>query len=159
MTMEISLLSWDQFFLSICYVCAKRSKDPHTQVGSCIVNWKKEIVATGYNGLPRGLVDDPVIWKTRVGSLIDQKYTYVVHAEMNAIMSANCRLDGCVLYTTLLPCYVCAKLIVQAGIKTVYYAQNKYPDSEDVTAACAILQQAQVSLVKMSELQITVKNA
>ena len=82
-------ISWSQYFMEIAKLSAKRSKDPSTQVGACIVNSENKIVGIGYNGFPNGINDDELSW-SREGDYLDTKYPYVCHAEMNAIM--NCTM-------------------------------------------------------------------
>lgn len=72
--------------MSLALLAAQRSKDPSTQVGSCIVDENHIIVGVGYNGFPRGMDDLP--WE-REGPFLDTKYPYVCHAEMNAILNTN----------------------------------------------------------------------
>ncbi|WHQ36361.1 dCMP deaminase family protein [Spiroplasma sp. SV19] len=148
-------LSWDDFFLSVAHVCAMRSKDPHTQVGSCVVNALGQIIATGYNGLPRGLNDDEFPW-ARDGEYLETKYPYVAHAELNAILSARTNLENCRIYTTLFPCAECTKIIIQAGIKEVIYDDDKYVDSDDNKAAKRMFKQAQVKYRLLPVINVTV---
>ena len=120
-------LPWEDYFMNIAYLSAMRSKDPSTQVGACIVNPDKRIVAIGYNGFPRGISDDNFPWARKADDPLDTKYPYVCHAEMNAIMNKNSEsLKNCDMYVTLFPCNECAKLIIQSGIKRVMYASDKY---------------------------------
>ena len=72
--------------MGIAMLAAKRSKDPNTQVGACIVSPDNIIISTGYNGMPKGCSDDEYPWD-REGSAT--KYPYVVHAELNAVLNAN----------------------------------------------------------------------
>ena len=148
-------LSWDDFFLSVAHVCAMRSKDPHTQVGSCVVNQIGQIIATGYNGLPRGLNDDEFPW-ARDGEYLDTKYPYVAHAELNAILSARTNLENCRIYTTLFPCAECAKIIIQAGIKEIIYDDDKYVGSDDNKAAKRMFDQAHVSYRSLPVINVIV---
>ena len=74
-------ISWDEYFMGIAMLAARRSKDPNTQVGACIVSQDNIILSTGYNGMPKGCSDDEYPWE-REG--IDTKYPYVVHAELMA---------------------------------------------------------------------------
>jgi len=69
-------LSWDEYFMAIAFVVAKRSKDPNTKVGACIVNEDKRIVGTGYNGMPNGCSDDDFPWSRTGESELDKKYLY-----------------------------------------------------------------------------------
>ena len=128
-------LSWDEYFMSIAILSAKRSKDPSTQVGACIVNNDKRILSMGYNGMPRCCSDDEFPWDKNENPL-ESKYLYVCHAELNAIL--NCHsgtVRGCTCYTTLFPCNECAKAIIQSGIAEVVFMEDKYSDSDSVIAS------------------------
>ncbi|WP_381415027.1 dCMP deaminase family protein [Spiroplasma endosymbiont of Anurida maritima] len=149
-------LSWEQFFISVAHVCALRSKDPNTQVGACVVNDINQIIATGYNGLPRGLSDDDFPWN-REGDYLDTKYPYVIHAELNAILSARTNLQNCSIYVTLFPCSGCSKLIIQSGIKNVIFSDDKYADTSDNLAAKKLLTAANVKFRKAKKIKITVE--
>lgn len=127
-------LNWEEYFISIAQVCALRSKDPNTQVGVVIVNQRKEIVSTGYNGLPWGLSDDTYPYE-REGNWLETKYPYVIHAEANAIIHAHQNCEGFTLYTTLFPCHECAKLIIQCGVKQIFYSSDKYHEKPETIAA------------------------
>ena len=117
-------ISWDEYFMGVAMLAARRSKDPNTQVGACIVSPDNIIVSTGYNGMPKGCSDDEYPW-ARDGE--DTKYPYVVHAELNAILNASGRdLRGSRIYVALFPCNECAKAIIQSGIKEVVYLSDKY---------------------------------
>lgn len=110
-------LSWREYFVGVANLSAKRSKDPHTQVGAVIVDKDNRIISTGYNGLPRTMNDTSFDWKDR-----EWKHKFVIHAEMNAILNAHGKdLRGATLYCTMIPCQNCAKLIAQSGITKVYY--------------------------------------
>ena len=68
------IINWDEYFMSIAFLSSLRSKDPNTQVGACIVNPEKKIVAIGYNGFPRGCSDDELPWDRNAESKYDTKY-------------------------------------------------------------------------------------
>ena len=120
-------INWDEYFMGIAMLAARRSKDPSTQVGACIVSPDNIIISTGYNGMPKGCSDDEFPWE-RTGE--ETKYPYVVHAELNAILNANGRdLRGSRIYVALFPCNECAKAIIQSGIKEVLYLSDKYKDT------------------------------
>ncbi|MDD4012244.1 MAG: dCMP deaminase family protein [Sphaerochaetaceae bacterium] len=149
MDKRIDYISWDEYFMGVAILSAKRSKDPNTQVGACIVNSDKKIVGVGYNGFPSGCCDDELPW-SRQGSWLDTKYPYVCHAELNAILNSISRdLRGCTLYVDLFPCNECAKAIIQSGISRVLYLKNKYPESDSVVASTRMLNQAGVELVQL----------
>lgn len=127
-------ISWDNYFMGVAQLAAKRSRDLNTQVGACIVKGKN-IIATGYNGMPR-TCDECGLPTGREGNWLDTKYPYVVHAEMNAILNApTTKLDGCKIYVTLYPCCECAKAILQSGIKEVYYLEDKHPEQDTFKAS------------------------
>ncbi|MCR5178476.1 MAG: dCMP deaminase family protein [Lachnospiraceae bacterium] len=119
-------ITWDEYFMGVAVLSGYRSKDPNTQVGCCIVSNDNKILSMGYNGLPVGCGDDDFPWD-REGEMLDTKYPYVVHSELNAILNyRGGSLEGAKLYVSLFPCNECAKAIIQAGIKTVVYDSDKY---------------------------------
>ena len=139
-------ISWDEYFMGVALLAAKRSKDPNTQVGACIVDDKNVIISTGYNGLPIGCSDDEFPWN-RDGEV--NKYPFVVHAELNAILNANGRdMHGAKVYVALFPCNECAKAIIQAGIKEVIYLSDKYADTPATKASKLMLTTAGVKLTQ-----------
>lgn len=108
------ILKWDIRFLELAKLISTWSKDPSTQVGAVITNGIK-VVSIGYNGLPASVRDDPELLNNR-----EEKYKYIIHGEMNAILTAKCDLSGCTLYTyPFLPCTNCASMTIQTGIKRV----------------------------------------
>ena len=127
-------ISWEYYFMEIAKLSARRSKDPNTQVGACIVNCDNKIVGIGYNGLPKGCSDDLFPWGNDNKDILLTKYPYVVHAEANAIINASLKVSGARIYTTLFPCNECMKLLIQSGIKEVIYLSDKYSTS-DMTKA------------------------
>ena len=128
-------LSWDEYFMGIAMLSAQRSKDPSTQVGACIANSDHKILSVGYNGMPIGCSDDEMPWE-REGEMLDTKYAFVCHAELNAILNnGNTSLKNSVIYTTLFPCNECTKAIIQSGIKEVVYLEDKYSESDSVKAS------------------------
>ena len=140
-------ISWDEYFMGVALLAAKRSKDPNTQVGACAVDNNNIILSTGYNGFPVGCSDDEYPWN-REGD--DTKYPYVVHAELNTILNANGRdLRGSRIYVSLFPCNECAKAIIQSGIKEVVYLSDKYADSRSTIASKRMLNSAGVVLRKL----------
>ena len=144
------MATWDETFMSMAVVMARRSKDPVTKVGAIIVDTKNRILGAGYNGLPRGCRDCEYPWTK--GSDINNKAWYVIHAECNAIH--NCPnqhdLEGGTMYVTLRPCHNCAKDIIQSGIKRVIY-RDEYSKLESVQAADRMFRSAGVTIIKMVE--------
>lgn len=151
---RLDYISWDEYFMGVAMLSAKRSKDPNTQVGCAIVNSDKKIIGIGYNGFPKSISDDELPWE-REGSYLDTKYPYVVHAEANAILNSTRSLEGSTLYVTLFPCNECAKLLVQSGIKEVVYLQDLHHDSEETEASRRILKLAGIKLRQMKMKEIT----
>ena len=140
-------ISWDEYFMGIAMLAAKRSKDPSTQVGACIVSQDNIIISTGYNGMPKGCSDDEYPWE-RTGA--ETKYPYVVHAELNAILNANGRdLRGSRIYVALFPCNECAKAIIQSGVKEVLYLSDKYKDTMGNLASKRMLSAAGVKFTQL----------
>lgn len=129
--------------MGIAIFSAHRSKDPNTQVGACIVSDENKILSVGYNGMPTGCSDDEIPWE-REGDLLETKYPYVCHAELNAILNSESNLRGSRLYVTLFPCNECAKALIQAGIKEVIYLSDKYADSDATLASKKMLEMAGV---------------
>ena len=146
-----NFLSWDDYFMSVALLTAARSKDPSTQVGACIVDGDRRIVGLGYNGMPRGLSDDDMPWAKHNLKPVYNKYKYVTHAEVNAILNSyGSRVSGGTLYVGLFPCENCAKMIIQSGIKKVVYLNDVYHDTDGCCASRAMLRCAKVVLQKYS---------
>ena len=133
--------------MGVAVLASKRSKDPNTQVGACIVGSNNIILSTGYNGFPIGCSDDEYPWD-REGN--ETKYPYVVHAELNAILNANGKsLHGAKIYVALFPCNECAKAIIQSGIREVIYLSDKYADSDATRASKRMLTSAGVKFTHL----------
>lgn len=128
-------ISWDEYFMGVSVLSGMRSKDPNTQVGACIVGPDNRILSMGYNGFPNGCSDELFPW-AREGETLRTKYPFVTHGELNAILNyKGGSLEGSKLYVSMFPCNECAKAIIQAGIKTVVYACDKYKESDSVIAS------------------------
>lgn len=141
---------WDEYFMEIAHVVMKRSTCLRRQVGAVIVK-DKRILATGYNGAPSGIAHC-----SEVGCLRDQmnvpsgerhELCRGLHAEQNAIIQAamsGVSIKGSWMYVTHHPCSLCAKMIINAGIKKVIY-KGDYPDA----LAAALLDEAGVDVNKL----------
>lgn len=136
-------ISWDECFMRMAHVIAKRSKDPSTRLGAVVVNNDNVVVGMGYNGWPRGIEVDALPWD-REGEVIDTKYPYVCHAEENAIYNSNASTKNCKIYCSLFPCNECAKTIIQNGIKEIVYEDDKYHDNPYYVASRKMLDLAGV---------------
>ncbi|MCI7601737.1 MAG: dCMP deaminase family protein [Mollicutes bacterium] len=139
-------VTWDEYFMTIALLSAKRSKDPSTQVGACIVDDENKVVSIGYNGMPRHCDDTKLTWEK--GEDLNNKYLYVCHAEFNAILNTRdgSHLNGCKIYVTLFPCNECAKAIIQTGIKKVIYFSDKYQDQLSTRASKKLFEVAGVEI-------------
>lgn len=123
---SILLNKWDLRYLKLAEEVSSWSKDPSTKIGAIAVGNKGQVLAQGYNGFPRGIIDKPEYYLDR-----ETKYKYVVHAEMNVIYNATYNgvsLDGATIYVTGLPvCSDCAKGIIQVGISRVVMYERLTP--------------------------------
>lgn len=140
-------ISWDEYFMSMAILSSKRSKDPNTKVGACIVSMDKKVLSVGYNGMPIGIDDKKIPWG-REGEELDTKYPYVCHAELNAILNSDRNLHNSRIYVTLFPCNECAKALIQAGINEVVYLDDKYRDTNSGIASRRLLDMAGVKIIK-----------
>ncbi len=131
-------ISWDNYFMGVAILSGLRSKDPNTKVGACIVNDEKRIVGIGYNGFPKGCEDEEFPW-TDNETYSKSKYAYVVHAELNAILNSNQKLEGCSIYVSHFPCNECAKAIIQSGITEVVYEHDKHANTQSNLASKKML--------------------
>ncbi len=108
---------WNKRFMDVADLVATWSKDTSSKIGAVVVGEDKEIRATGYNGIVRGVDDDT---PERMERPI--KYDFFEHAERNAVYNAcltGTSLKGCTIYVTTMPCPDCARAIIQSGIKCV----------------------------------------
>jgi dCMP deaminase len=121
------LIGWHSMFMGVALLASARSKDHRARNGASIVTTDHRIVGVGYNGLPRGCEDDdPIYWSDDDNDAFRSRHSYVVHAEINAIL--NCvvlPLTDATIYTTQFPCPRCAQAIIQAGIRKVVYLREK----------------------------------
>ena len=138
-------INWDEYFMGIAFLSAKRSKDPNTQVGACIVSQDNKILSMGYNGFPNGCADEDFPWNRESDDPYDNKYFYTTHSELNAILNyRGGSLEGSKLYVTLFPCNECAKALIQSGIRTVIYAEDRYAATSSTRASKRMLRAAGV---------------
>ena len=111
------MINWDDYFMSMAYLVASKSKDESTHMGAVVVGPNNEIKSTGYNSFVRGLNDEIAARQEK-----PEKYYWFEHAERNAIYNATLMgtsLKGCKIYTNGIPCMDCARGIVQSGILEV----------------------------------------
>jgi len=148
----VDRLSWDRYFIEITKLVAKRSTCLRRSVGAILVK-ERRILATGYNGAPRGLPHCTEIGclreKLKIPSAERQEICRGIHAEQNAIVQAayfGISVRGSTLYCTHKPCITCAKLLINAGVKRIVYTVD-YPDE----FADGILHEAGIEMVYMPD--------
>lgn len=116
---------WDTRFMKLAREISTWSKDPSSKIGAVIVNDDRRILATGYNGFPKGIEDTEERLNDR-----EQKYPRIVHAEMNALMAAlhsGVSVKDATIYVYGLPvCPECTKSIISAGIKRIVISPDPY---------------------------------
>ena len=126
---DVRQLKWDNRFMTMAELISLWSKDPSSQIGAVCVNDERRILATGYNGFPKGIEDTEERLNNR-----DEKYPRIVHAETNALMNAlysGVSLKNATIYVHGLPvCPECTKLIIQAGIRRVVIREATYDTPE-----------------------------
>ena len=125
--------SWDEYFIELAYFVARRSTCTRRQVGAVIVK-DKHVLATGYNGAPKGIAHclDTGCLRDKLGIPSGTRHEICMasHAEQNAIIQAayhGIAIKDSVIYCTTHPCSICAKMIINAGIKKVFFVEG-YPD-------------------------------
>lgn len=134
---------WDERFIDIADRIASWSKDPSTKVGAVIVRPNRTLVSVGYNGFPRGVADIYERYEDK-----ETKYQMVVHAEINAILTAAEELRGYTLYVSPLhPCPQCAAAIIQTGIARVVSRESRRLDwTERLKVSRQMFEEAGVTL-------------
>lgn len=140
-------ISRDEYYMNIAIDVSKRGTCTRRQIGSVVVNGD-EIKSTGYNGNPRGLPHCDEIGCIRdeqnIPSGERSEVCTGVHAEQNALLQAGKGANGATLYTTIVPCNTCAKMIINAGIKRVVYLDD-YPERMGLD----LLNKAKIPVEKM----------
>lgn len=142
--------SWHKYFMDIARITAVRASCDRAQVGAVIVDEDRYIVATGYNGAPKGVQSCDEAGH----SMVDGHCVRAVHAELNAITQAAARgvaTKGCAIYCTHLPCLHCTKHILQAGIHQIYYATAYKEDSVESKLARDMIRQGGGVAMQMLE--------
>ena len=141
--------SWHENFLQLARQAATRSTCLRRQVGAVLVR-DKRLLATGYNGAPRNTAHclDVGCLREQMGipSGERQELCRAIHAEQNAIIQAavhGVAIEGATLYTTLQPCVLCAKMLINCGVTEIHYLEG-YPDE----LSAAMLEEAGVTLHK-----------
>ena len=143
---------WDTYFMQIAELVASRSTCLRRSVGAVIVK-NKQILSTGYNGAPTGIVhcaeSGCLRAQLQVPSGERHELCRGIHAEQNAIIQAashGVSISGADLYCTNHPCSICAKMIINAGLKTIYYKEG-YADS----LSAQMLSEVNMTLIHLGE--------
>ena len=125
--------TWDEYFLQLARQAATRSTCLRRQVGAVLVR-DRRVLATGYNGAPRGVAHCLDIGCLREQLAIPSGERHelcrAIHAEQNAVIQAavhGVAIEGATLYATLQPCVLCAKMLINCGVREIHYAEG-YPD-------------------------------
>ena len=145
--------TWDEYFMEMAELTAKRATCSRRQVGAVITR-DNRAVATGYNGAPRGLAhceEKGGCLRQKLGVPSGQRHELcrALHAEQNAIISAASMgnaIEGGTIYITHQPCVICAKMIVTAGIKRIVVREG-YPDE----LSMEILDEAGLKVERLGE--------
>ena len=142
---------WDSYFMEIAGIVSKRSTCMRRRVGALVVK-DKRILATGYNGAPSGLKHclDVGCLREELGIASGERHELCrgLHAEQNAIIQAafhGVSIHGAHLYCTHLPCSICIKMLINAGIDKVYYLEG-YPDD----LSMKMIEESAIALKKVS---------
>lgn len=144
--------SWDEYFLELAQLVAKRSTCLRRKVGAVVVR-DKRILATGYNGAPSGLrhcIDIGCLReKLKVPSGERHELCRALHGEQNALIQAalyGVSVKGATLYATNQPCIICAKMLINAGIKEIVI-NDGYPDK----MAAEFLRKAKIKIRRVND--------
>ncbi|MFA5063539.1 MAG: cytidine/deoxycytidylate deaminase family protein [Candidatus Omnitrophota bacterium] len=144
--------SWDEYFLDVAKLVAKRATCLRRSVGAVLVK-DKRILATGYNGAPSGLKHCFEVGcmrqKLKVPSGERHELCRALHAEQNALIQASLygiSVKGSTIYATCQPCVICAKMLINAGIKEIVIAEG-YPDK----LALDFLKEAKIKIKRISK--------
>lgn len=146
-------ISWNDYFMEMCDLVAKRSTCLRRKIGAVIVK-DNRVLATGYNGAPTGITHcgdregGCIREKNNIKSGTHHETCYAIHSEANAILQAakyGISIDGATLYCNTRPCSICTRLIINSGIKKVYY-RDYYPDE----FSDKLFKEAGIELVKIN---------
>lgn len=145
---------WSNYFMDIAKRSAEMSKDPKTKVGAVIIQ-NRRIKSVGFNGAPQSFPDSLVPFNINGESLLEQKNTFMCHAELNAVLNYDGKisdLKDADIYVTVSPCSKCACMLAQVGIKRVIY-KEEYRRKEEVEATKYILEKCNVQYIKFDDLE------
>jgi dCMP deaminase len=146
---------WTDYFLGLAKVISQRSHDIHTQHGCVITDTNNRILGVGYNGFPRGL-DDSVLPKNR-----PNKYSWMIHAEKNALSNCVVRPDNGIAYVTGQCCNNCIMSLWQEGVQTVYMIDDhgtQLFDSAEQNTFDTFINMSKMKIYKLSPDLSWIKN-
>ena len=151
------IISVDDLGMYIATLISYRSKDPHTQVGACIIDKENNVLSMGYNDPPKYWYAMAFPWRGDVDKvgIENTKYPYIIHAEANAInnyQGPKEKLKNSTIYVTLFPCTECAKQIIQAGIGRVIYKEDPYNNTNDNICAKILFKYCGIEVIDIKEL-------
>lgn len=115
---DLYIYSWDEFYLKLCYLIARKSKDFSTKIGSVLIKEDKSVISVGFNGLPINCKEN------KEKNERPEKYYHYSHSEINSILLAarnGIQTKDSILFTLSQPCADCARSIIQSGVKMVIY--------------------------------------
>lgn len=145
--------SIEESYMLHALAAASNSKDPSTQVGACYVSEDGRLLSVGCNHAPKNWNEDEYPWGTKPEyGLKNNKYTYVIHAEMAGMGNYSGPVKdfkNSTLYVTLFPCTNCSKLISELGVKRLVYLNAR--KNEDYVYSCILLNRAGVELIDFKE--------
>lgn len=148
----VQRIPWPVYFMRIAYMVATRSTCLRRQVG-CVLVKDKRILATGYNGAPAGVAHclDVGCMRMKLGIPSGQRLDIcrAIHAEQNVIVQAavhGVAIYGADIYCTTHPCSQCSKMLINCGVKTIYYCDS-YPDE----LSRSMLEEAGVRMERMEK--------
>lgn len=147
-----SQCTWDQYFMTMAYLVSMRSKDPSTRVGAVIAGPEHEVRSTGYNGLPPKISDIADRYEN-----IEYKRIALNHAEENAILHCariGISTKGCTIYSMWQPCALCAKMIIQTGIKRVVFDVNFPGNNEFMQKDWVYSMQVALEMLNEAEVEV-----
>lgn len=148
---EITRISKDEYFMNIAHEVSRRSTCTRRQIGAIVVSDVGEIKSTGYNGNPRGLPHCEetgcIRDKLKIPSGTRMETCTAVHAEQNALIQAGTNAQGATLYSTIIPCPICARMIINAKIRRVVYSGD-YSDRQGL----GLLNQAGIEVLHLERI-------
>ena len=153
--MQTRIATWDAYFLEMCRLASRKSKHPRAQVGCVIVGRGHEVLATGFNGIARGVEEHEERYERPLSGM------FCLHAELNAILNAARRgvsLNDTTAYVMWYPCCFCAAALIQVGVRHIVVdGTTKY--GEEIDERWADRHRAAETQLKEAGVYVTTVNA